>query len=515
MASDAFVDELILRIDCAEGREAQAAVLAELDEGGEELARRLAEALPSLRGSDAAHVCWALSVIGPRAREALPALEEMAARRSMLVLKSKEASAAERAIVAVRADDPQFVLNALASARTDTRMGAVDAIATGSVQLSDEQAADAVEVLAGMLDAEDWGDLRSIVSALKELGFHAQAAVPVLAEHATSRGFSGDPFGIGRLVYIQSLGALGDAGATVGPVLGRLLTDREQQVRQTAMRILRRVGPQDADAIPPLLAALEFESPPVGMVGPGFDDWSEEQKRSTRDAMEEARSAHQAEVRAVAAWALGELGEADERVLHALARAARSTAARLRWHAVTALGRIGAADDEVSEVLERVLATDSAAHVRRAAARALGLIGPHNNAQVAALAAALGDIRTRKSAAWALRRMGETALDAAPALIDACDANERRRSVVARALAAIGPQVMHDLRQGLHRDGRWQRIGCAEATAAFGAGGREMEATLRELLFDRREDVREAGQEALEAISGDDVAQSSEGESDE
>lgn len=41
------------------------------------------------------------------------------------------------------------------------------------------------------------------------------------------------------------------------------------------------------------------------------------------------------------------------------------------------------------------------------------------------------------------------------------------------------------------------------------------ERSLRELLFDRRPDVREAAQGALERISADRAAQSSEGDDDE
>ncbi len=501
MASDASVEELIVQIDCAEGQEAQGAVRAMLHDGGAELAQKLANALPSLRGHEASIACWALGTIGPEARVALPALEEIARRRSALVLRATEASAAERAIVAIRADDPQFVVEALASLKSDVRMGAVDAIASGRVELTDAQAQSVAAGLAGMLDGRDWGTTAAVTGALRAMGRRAEPALPRVIELATAADPPTDSAGITRLVHVQSLGALGRAGLEMGPVLAGLLTDPNEFVRIAAMAWLRRVGPQSNLALAPLLGALAFESPPIGMAGSGFNDWPEAQRQSALASAEESRQAHQAEVRAVAAWALGELGAPNTRALSALAQATHSTVAHVRYHAITALGRIGHASDEVASALTQALADDRAAHVRRAAARALGLTADSEPEAVTTLAAALGDVETRKSAAWALGRRAEAAFEAVPTLIEAFDGEERRRMVIVRALLAIGPDVMHDLKQGLHRDDRWQRIGCAEAVGAFGSEARAPEPTLRELLFDRRRDVQEAAQEALEAIS--------------
>ena len=515
MAPDVNVEELILRIHCADGREAQTALLTELTEGGAELAERIAATLPSLDGEDAAAACWALSVIGPDAKSALPALEQVAARRSMLVVRSHEATSAERAMVCIRADEPQFVLEALASQKPGLRMGAVDAIAQGRVELSDAEAESVAATLTKMLDARDWGTAGRAVHALNALGARAAPALPRLSELAMATDPPDDPAGIRRLTFVQGLGPLGENGLTVGPVLSQLLTDRNEYVRQTAARLLRRVGPQSADAIPALLRALTYESPPVGMAGPGFAEMSEELQQSVREGLEEARRTHQVVVRAAATRALGELGEPGERVLPALAQATRSTAVRLRYQAVTALGQIGVVNDEVAAALDRALASDTAGHVRRAAAHAMGRMSWSGAHKISALGGALADVQTRKSAAWALKRSGEAALPAAPALIDALDTNERRRMVVVRALAAIGDEVLHDLRAGMHRDDKWRRIGCAEAVAEFGSAAQEMEPTLRELLFDRRPDVREAAEEALEAISGDSDAQRHDTDADE
>ncbi|MGM0493393.1 MAG: HEAT repeat domain-containing protein [Armatimonadota bacterium] len=513
MKSDSVVDVLILQMGFADGAATRRAGVEEMAETRPDLVEKLAEALPSLSGHDAATACRALAILGPAAREALPVLEEVAGRRSMLLVRSVEAEAADRAIVAIRSDDPDFIFEALGSGRSTDQLGAVDAIASGAVDLSHEQAAAAAEILAGMLDTHDAGAAGPALQAICALGRRAAPALPRIIELASASGPAGSIVDTFRLGFVQALHVLGEAGLPTGPALAALLVDPNEMVRRMAVGAIRKIGPQSEEAIPALVRALKFESPPVMVEG-----LSSEVIQADGDlpeAAEAARLMHQINVRATAAWALGELGEADEHALSALAQATRSTAAHLRWHAVSALGRIGVADAEVAESLERSLSVDRAPHVRRAAARAIGLIGRPGPQRVSALVQALEDVETRKSAAWAFKQGGGAVAEATPALIAAFDANDRRRMVVARALAAIGPEVMHDLRQGLHRDGRWQRIGCAEAVAVLGVEARGMEATLRELLFDRREDVREAAQEALEAISGDDVAHANEGDSDE
>lgn len=502
MSPDAAVDRLVLQMQFAEHADEEAAIVRREFGEHDDLVQRLTDALPQLSGRDAVTACRALGIIGPDAREALPALEQVAARRSMLLLKSLEADAADRAIVSVRADEPDFVLEALASQRATLRTGAAEAIASGRVELSDEQASDAAETLAQMLDVQDRQVALSALRALQALGPRAQPALPRIIELATDAQPEGSAPESIRSRFVGALWTLGRSGLIVGPALAGLLLDPHILVREAAVCALRDLGPQSAEAIRPLLRALAFESPPTQTPGMSPED-------AERD-----RLAHQIAVRVTAARALGDLGEPDERVLSSLAQASRPPEVRVRYHAVTALGRIGALDDEVASALHRALAADRAGHVRRAAARALGLIRPTGALHVQRLAEALEDIEVRKSAAWAIKQVGEAALPATPALVDAMDANHRRRAVVVQALVRIGPEVVHDLLQALHRDSRYQRIGSAEALAALGSDALRAERALQELLFDRRPDVREAAEEALEAIVDDVPTDESTAESD-
>ena len=489
------VEELLLKIEATEGHVA-GALRETLKAGGAELADELAAALPSLRGDRAAAACRALAVIGPEARAALPALEEVSHRRSALLLRASEAAAAERAIVSVRADEPEFVLEALASTKPELRHGAVDALASGRVPLDDADAQVVAEGLAQMLPGHSAEATSAVIAALRVLGVRAEPAVPRLIALATEPSVEAEVGEIPRVRYVIELGKMGAAGIVVGPALARLLVDPEEPVRLAAMRWLPRVGPQSTEAIPPLLYALRFQ---VGR------DAQPESSVEVAPAVpveqpEDVRQAQEAEVRSAAARALGELGEPNSRVLEALIDATHSTSARLRYHAVTALERIGHASDAVVISLCSVLLEDRTSHVASRAAHALGTIAPAHPNTLPALAAALEAPQTRKAAAWALARCADVS-EAVAELIEAFDANRARRAVVTRALLAAGPTVLRDLQRGLHRDDRWVRIGCAESVGALGPEANSAAPTLRELLFDRRRDVQEAAEEALEAIS--------------
>ncbi|MFW5869110.1 MAG: hypothetical protein ACOCX2_14895, partial [Armatimonadota bacterium] len=231
MKSDSVVDALILQMGFAQSPEAERAAVAELAQSRPDLSALLANALKSRNGHDAAMVCRALGMLGPAAREALPALQSVAGRRSMLVLKSHEADVAERAIVAIRADDPEFISEALASGRSDTRMGAVDAIASGAVALSDEQAASAAELLGEMVGGGDGRAGAVALEALVALGTRAEGALPEIVSRATIPDPQGRLSEVMRVRFTGALRTLGRAGLTVGPALAELLVDRNELVR--------------------------------------------------------------------------------------------------------------------------------------------------------------------------------------------------------------------------------------------------------------------------------------------
>jgi HEAT repeat protein len=306
---------------------------------------------------------------------------------------------------------------------------------------------------------------------------------------------SGEPEVMTRALRVLPL--FGRGAASAEEAAARRLTWPDPRVRLAAVSALHALRPQSPSTAPLLVRALRHQE--------AEDDALTE--RVTGEVRRRVRSA--------AMRALRRIAPRDEEVAAAVVRFLQSPHPSLRQHAARALGRIALPTEVTVDALVERITMDDAGHVRAAAVAALGRMGADGSKAVSAMAASLSDVHTRKSGAWALNQLGEDALPAAPALVDAFDANERRRMVVAAALRRLGPDALADLRQGLHRDSRWHRIGCAETLAEMGPSASGAEQALRELLFDRRKDVREAGQEALEAVTNDGDQQLIEGDSDE
>jgi HEAT repeat protein len=295
---------------------------------------------------------------------------------------------------------------------------------------------------------------------------------------------------------LRVLPPFGRTAASAEEAAARRLTWPDPRVRLAAVSALHALRPQSASTAPLLVRALR-------------DQKAEDDALTERVTGEVRRR-----VRSAALRALRRIAPCDEEVAAAVLRVLQSPQASLREHAARALGRIARPTEATVDALVERVTADDAAHVRAAAVAALGRMGADGSQAVSAMAASLADVQTRKAGAWALKQLGEGALPAAPALIDALDANERRRMVVVDALVGSGAEVLQDLRQGLHQDGRWQRIGCAEAVAGFGSEAAMMEPTVKELLFDRRPDVKQVAREALEAIREDTTA-TEEGDGDD
>jgi HEAT repeat protein len=150
-------------------------------------------------------------------------------------------------------------------------------------------------------------------------------------------------------------------------------------------------------------------------LGKSVEDWQKE------------LSAPDAKVRRSAAFALGRLGmEARSSVPILVRRLREDEEARVRDMVASALGDIikalnGDAEDvwkKAAGTLVDVLKNDKNAHVRRAAAYALGTFGPPGSPAVPMLREALGDkdASVRQNAAWALGQIGEQAGEAVEAL---------------------------------------------------------------------------------------------------
>ena len=157
--------------------------------------------------------------------------------------------------------------------------------------------------------------------------------------------------------------------------------------------------------------------------------------------------------------------------------------------AAAALAQGGAAADvSVDELIERLHASNPG--VRGMAAEELGQMGPAAKAAVKPLAMAVSsdeDLNVRYWAARALAAMGPEAKDAVPALMGAL-----RTTFPDRGL------------QGPDRYYADARSACAEALGRIGAEAKVALPALREALADKDPSVREAAQEAIDLIGGQD-----------
>ncbi|HEY7156391.1 MAG TPA: HEAT repeat domain-containing protein [Gemmataceae bacterium] len=156
-----------------------------------------------------------------------------------------------------------------------------------------------------------------------------------------------------------------------------------------------------------------------------------------------------AKVRRSAAFALGRLGADARPAMRDLVRRLRDTEGGVRAMAASALGDIvkalnGDALDvwkEASGMLRQVLENDEDAHVRRAAAYALGTFGPRGAPAAPYLRTALSDdsAMVRQNAAWALGQIGEGAGEAVGELCERLkDKDVLVRRDAAGALGSMG-----------------------------------------------------------------------------
>jgi HEAT repeat protein len=194
------------------------------------------------------------------------------------------------------------------------------------------------------------------------------------------------------------------------PELGRLLTDRDAEVRVVAVRALGRIG--DPAAAWRLIASLDQPDPVSSLlVSHALVQLGPDAELTLSAALDHP----QARVRAVCLDALGLLGAAGS--VGRVARVLREdNVLDVRVAAAANLGRLGTGS--AIEPLVNVLTVARPAALRAAAARALGELGAPS--AVPALVALLGDqeYRVAHEAANALRRLGRDGPDALRSVLE-------------------------------------------------------------------------------------------------
>jgi HEAT repeat protein len=245
--------------------------------------------------------------------------------------------------------------------------------------------------------------------ALGQIGPEARAAVEPLMkilenprEHEYVRGNAA-----------WALGRIGPGAEAAVPLLVETLSSRHLSVRRNAPLALGRMGSAAKDAAPRLRELLSDQDPTV-VVHSALALWQiEEDERAVQGLVALTRQQREDLRPYLAVSALGEIGTARNEVLPALTAALGHKDPDVRRAAARELGRIG---PEALPSLQEVLRAGHSG--RPSAVEALGRIGVD---ALPALTEALrsDDAASRRAAARALGRLGPAAKEAAPALIAA------------------------------------------------------------------------------------------------
>ncbi len=280
-----------------------------------------------------------------------------------------------------------------------------------------------------------------------------------------------------RALAAQALGEIGAPGATeAAEALAESLRDETEEVRRAAGWALYEIGhPAFKKASPALVEAVEDEDEEVRVAATRAlgvclplsaevlgDILEQKDTEVSRQAafvlgmgglfaqgepvkkLIKTLSTGDTPLKAVSAWALGNIGEASEEVLQALLEALKDQDSQVREKAAWALGKL-ARETEIKTTPLYELLEDPEAKVRRTAAWALGYPGKSTYDHTSRLMPLLNDKshQVREKAAWALGKLNTNssrAVPAVPLLMDALsDEDWGVRKAAAQALGRIGP----------------------------------------------------------------------------
>jgi HEAT repeat protein len=274
--------------------------------------------------------------------------------------------------------------------------------------------------------------------------------------------------------------------------------------RLNATRALGLLGPQAANAVPALIAALEDPGPGVstaaavalGQMGP-----------AAVQPLTAASAGADASVRGLILFALGQIGPEAAPAVPELARQLETADALLTPLVMSALARIGSA--AVPALVERL--AHAAPRTREVAAQGLGSIGPNAREAVTPLLEALRDAHpaVRSAAAQSLGKIQPTAPMVVQALVTVLEDGEatvRQAALVAltqacgsapRHTGLLGPALIEALRD----EAATNRIQAATLLALVRPPATNAVPALTERLQDGDAKVREAAKAALEKIT--------------
>ena len=267
----------------------------------------------------------------------------------------------------------------------------------------------------------------------------------------------------------------GAQGPTVAALIAQL-RDGEPADCRVAARILARLGPEAAPAVPALIEAIDrLEYPScmgeaLGRIGP-----------AAIPALLEAIKGGSEAVRAECARALGAMGPKAKAALAAVRGLLEDPSRHVRYQATEAMARIAPGDPGVVEAL-------------------IGLLESAEDFE-------------RGHAAKTLAAMGPPARAAIPAIIRAFDRREHAPSVDyelppstdVRAVAGFGPAAVPALRRGLRSGTPKVQACCAQALGLLGPAAGAAKADLIEALGSTSRAAHKHAIRALGAVAPGDA----------
>lgn len=300
------------------------------------------------------------------------------------------------------------------------------------------------------------------------------------------------------------------AAAEKGTVdsLARDLKSSKSNVRAHAAADLARLGPEAAEAVPALIAALQDESAAVRHEALNAIDRIGPAARAAAPALIDAlktKEAREPRFQTEIMNALGSLGHDSSDAVPVLSDYLAAEDERVSVGAAFALARILRADDDAMKSLVPVLVKGLQSKHRQIqyqAVRGLSVVG---QSAVPALAELVGnhdqDPHSAVAAASALRMLGPGASPALPALREAMKSQlDEVVTNAADVVGMIGPgakDLVPDLQKLLNSDHPLLRAHAAHSLGALGPSAAPAVPDLRKALGDKDVGVR---REAIQAL---------------
>ncbi|MEN8195702.1 MAG: HEAT repeat domain-containing protein [Pseudomonadota bacterium] len=276
-----------------------------------------------------------------------------------------------------------------------------------------------VEELVDAIETGDEVEAELAANQIIDIGYGAEAAIPFLVDMVAN------PDMPNRVAAAKTLGGLYASSPEAVNVLGDAARDGDEAVRHAALDALSQIGPPAETVLPVILEQLDSGDSKSRQLAARVLGNIGYLEIEAEDALVAALEDSEPGVRAAALSALVQTGaELPEGSIAKLAEFLTARDAETRADAVLALGQLGPEAAEAVSAIEIALA-DESSDIRHSAAWALGNMGEEQGARaVPPLATVLEtdtDADVRAQAAWALGQMGLAAEPAAGALLAALE----------------------------------------------------------------------------------------------